>query len=633
MTYLTLCSELWERIFIYTPDPLELLLTCKSIFNISRSPTNRIKWIQTHHHPNILKIFHVSSCFSPFDSLELENLESVLDALPMPSYSLDADQEALQTPVPASVMAAVSVSVDTKHDFQDTTSHHPGHSPRSTRLFRLLSDHDCLLKMVEMCSWDRKLVSKSMGLHPEMSALNSTALQRPSRALRRLARFIAYLGHRQALLSMLSNCPTLSGHPRELSVMTAFAIHSKSVDCLLPLLALKPSLERNDHLAFCEAIRTDQTYIAELLIDYYYKARADWRSMQHAALNKGMGWVGTALTLHYLLIAGGSMLYFDWDYYACRSKERIISRQTAENAIAQSSSEVEMDLDTPNSPSSDAHLSTVSEDYSKASSSTGALARRQFLTSAPKPSIYRDLINVLMLHLSTGVIDAEDFAEEALLAAASRGDIEFLDALFSIGLDLSEGGDDALTSAASLGQIDSVNWLLKHMVDPTYDDSQALRAAISKGYNTIAQILAEHGADIRANDNEAIQVASARGYAACVSTCLSLGADVHVNGESPLRAALVHSHTETVKVLLQGGANAAIALSLSHEVWDVLSDHVKGQTGELNAKGKKKRAVTKKSVQTETDESVASSESRRDGQTESQQSQSHFIKIHSMKPA
>jgi hypothetical protein len=258
---------------------------------------------------------------------------------------------------------------------------------------------------------------------------------------------------------MLENCPVLASHPRELSVVTAFSIHSKSVDCLLPVLALKPALERNDHLSFCEAVRTDQTHIAALLIDYHYRARSEDRpDMLHAALNKGMGWVGTPLTLHYLLTAGGSMLYFDWDYYASRSEERISRRRAAEMTAT---NEKIVD-ESSNSSSIMQCLANSDSELSESGDSSSVTNPQTDVTGSsesPEPlksSIYRDLVNVLIQHLSLDKIDLEDFAEEALFAAASRGDIDFLDALITLGLDLSEGVSNPRLDWISKG----LTWLL-----------------------------------------------------------------------------------------------------------------------------------------------------------------------------
>jgi hypothetical protein len=88
----------------------------------------------------------------------------------------------------------------------------PIKSPRSCRLFKLLSDHQVLLKFVESCSWEPEMVSKTFNQHLQLGSpigaqteppgtLN-VALARPTRAVRRLVRFISYTGNRQVMFML-----------------------------------------------------------------------------------------------------------------------------------------------------------------------------------------------------------------------------------------------------------------------------------------------------------------------------------------------------------------------------------------------------------------------------------------------
>ncbi|KAJ3103578.1 Fungalysin/Thermolysin Extracellular metalloproteinase 5 [Phlyctochytrium planicorne] len=317
-----------------------------------------------------------------------------------------------------------------------------------------------------------------------------------------------------AVKSILDTSSTVTSNRKELSVAAAFAIHTGSVKSLLPILVLKPLLEKHDHLCYCEAIRTDQGPVAELLMQYYYNGIVkDRQELARGARIRAMGWVGTALTLHYLLNSGGTMLYFDWDYYA----ERVKKRKLVECGIADS-------------------------------------------------DIYSDLIPVLHHHLQKMNIELEDFAEEAILSGATHNDINFLEALLSLGLDMSEGGYDALEAASRLGNLEAVRWLVEHNVQASFDDSAALRAASASGHASVVAYLGKNGADIGAKNNEAILVASAEGHAKCVMACIELGANIHQNKNAALKSACEANHVDVVEVLLSGGASPSEAFGISHLV-------------------------------------------------------------------
>ncbi|KAJ3334270.1 hypothetical protein HDU76_003919 [Blyttiomyces sp. JEL0837] len=359
---------------------------------------------------------------------------------------------------------------------------------------------------------------------------------KPSKVARRMFRFAAWSKNRKAVLYFLDHCRILSMNQRELAAVATFAITAKAIECLVPLLGHKPALDRYEHRALCEAVRTEQLYVAGLLLDVVYRTRlAERPEIKHAALNKAMRWVpGKKLVLHYLLRAGASMLYFDWDYYA----DCVIASR----------------------PPSTRRGSVTSASSSSTSSSSGG----------DYNNVYMELVPVLMHHLEKGAIDLEDFADEAVVAAAGRGDVEFLEALKPLGLDVSEGGDDALRAAATAGQYLAVQWLLDNNADPTYDDSAALREASFRGYHDIVTLLASKGASIQSRNNEALFFASSNGHIDTIKVCIQLGANVHDNDEAALKVAFEKGRLDVVELLLEFGASASVALGVGREVLDVV---------------------------------------------------------------
>ncbi|KAJ3216187.1 hypothetical protein HDU67_009836 [Dinochytrium kinnereticum] len=457
--------EIWELIFCRVSDPFELMVACKTLHGMSCQSTNKASWLR-YHYGNWAKMFS-ASCFQSFDAVE-----------------------------PSAMLASINKLIveDFGANQADTIF------PQRVRLFKLMRDLMVLPKLLGMNIDD---IMFSSGSH------SST----PTRAARRMFRFACWSGNVEAVNLILDNSSVISSNRKELSVGAAYAISSSSIKCLLPILVRRPALEKNGHNAFCEAIRTDQTHVAELLMDYYYRGvMNDRRDIARSARIDGIGWAGTALTLHYLLKSGASMLYFDWDYYAQRAHQR------------------------------------------QRKSSSGDIV------------VFGDLVPVLHHHLHGMNIELEDFAEEAILAGCSYNDIEFLDSLLSLGLDLSEGGDDALQTAATLGNYKAVEWLLDHSVDAGYDDSAALRAASANGYALIVTLLGQRGADVKAKNNEAILRASSNGFASCVSACIELGANIHEDKNAALRAACQANHVHVVEILLSSGASPCEALGLSESV-------------------------------------------------------------------
>ncbi|KAI8847555.1 hypothetical protein BC829DRAFT_396140 [Chytridium lagenaria] len=424
---LGLSMEVWEHIFYRLHDPSNLIITCKAFHTMSSQPSNKANWLR-YQYGSWSKIF-VSAAFQPFDITDV--------------YLLDSSLECFT-------------------EFDETVCIYPN----QMRLFRFMKDPTILVKMLNGTTIDEAMFT------------SGTTSTKPSRAGRRMFRFACWSGNVEV---------DLHHHPtnrKELAVGASYAIHSHSIKCLLSVLVRVPALEKFDHMAFREAIRTDQTHVAELLMDYYYRGvMKDRRELARGALIKAMGWVGSSLTLHYLLSSGASMLYFDWDFYAAKAIQR--GRQS-------------------------------------------------------------DGVNGVEVY--GNLIPFGGFCGEAILAGATHNDIYFLDALLSLGLDLSEGGDDALQTAASLGNYEAVQWLLDHSVDPTYDDSSALRG------------------DITARNNEAILRASANGYLSCVQACMQLGANIHQDRNAALRAACQANHVDVVDVLIDAGASPCEALGVSEGV-------------------------------------------------------------------
>ncbi|KAJ3194522.1 hypothetical protein HK101_002537 [Irineochytrium annulatum] len=496
---MNLGQELWEQIFVYLADPAPLLLTCRSTYHIGNIDTIRVDWLLKQHGPTWISLFS-QPCFEPFDSISLETLTA----------ALDDGGEAVAQPVGATAASRRAGLM-------------------RSRLFKLLRIHEVTLRVLTHVgdTLDEMMLMSSSLVNGALSMATSS---KPSRAAKRLLRFVSWSGNVAAINHLLDTCPTLANNRRELSIAAAYAINTGSVRCLLPILVRRPALERNEHLAFCEAIRTDQVHVAELLMDYYYKGIVkERRELAHSARNRGMLWVGKPLTLHYLLNAGASMLYFDWDYFAERSLER--------------------------------KMKLLTDDFAEGDSD---------IACEDADSLFRELLAVLIHHLAAGRIELEDFAEEAILAGASRSDIVFLESLLSLGLDLSEGGEEALQSAASFGQLPAVQWLLDHCVDPTHDDSAALRVASARGYAPIVRLLASRGADISARSNEPLLRASANGYAPCVTALIDHGADVSHDHNAALRAACSAGHADVVDVLMRSGADVMEALGVSERVMQVI---------------------------------------------------------------
>lgn len=114
---------------------------------------------------------------------------------------------------------------------------------------------------------------------------------------------------------------------------------------------------------------------------------------------------------------------------------------------------------------------------------------------------------------------------------------------------------DALVDAASDGDIEAMKAAIKAGAKADFDRSRALRRAASNGHDAAVEFLLERGADIHAMSDEALRFAASNGQTTTVITLLDGGADPNAMEGEPLIKAATRGDPTMVRALLDAGAD------------------------------------------------------------------------------
>ncbi|KAJ3091105.1 hypothetical protein HK102_001691 [Quaeritorhiza haematococci] len=500
-----LCAELWERIFVFLDDPQNLTMTAKSFHAMGKSAAVRAWWLRRRYH-SLAQLFGGKE----FEVLDLLQFEAPV--LVQPRQTVGAVSNGAG--VGGEMSSLVGLSASSGHPLSSSRSKYP-------RLMRLVTDEEVVLKLP---------VSRPDGSGAHTPVSRSTPSVKTQRqALRRLLRFLCYFGHTKAITALLAANEKLATSRREMGVATAYAVSNGQDSVVRYLLEHhRPALERHGDLAVCEAVRTNNIGMLDLLMEEFYQQhpRVD---AKFAALNNAMAWCNNAGTLDHLVKKGASILYFDWDYFCSQAVKR---RQHSKAGRLGEQERVPGSL----------QQIDIAKDH-----------------QAGTVGILSELCEVLDRHLTSGRVDVDDFHEEALIYAAEYGDLNFLNYLRERGADLAEGGgEDALYVATCAGQLGSTEWLVQEGVDIHFDHDAPLRAAVGNNHLPVVKYLVSQGANVRAHEDEALRVAAERGFTGVVAVLLESGAE-HIN--LALKQSAAKGHVKTSELLLEKG-NADICASL-----------------------------------------------------------------------
>lgn len=156
---------------------------------------------------------------------------------------------------------------------------------------------------------------------------------------------------------------------------------------------------------------------------------------------------------------------------------------------------------------------------------------------------------------------------ELLMSAVQRGDLSFLIAMISSGIDINSrltDGRTALYMAAKLNNMNMVRWLIYNGADieiPSRKNFTALHVSAMKGHLEMVQELVYRGANIHALTDMKVTplwLAAHNGYLDIVKWLVSRDANINdraVLGFTPLHIAVQNGHLELVKWLATNGAN------------------------------------------------------------------------------
>ena len=109
--------------------------------------------------------------------------------------------------------------------------------------------------------------------------------------------------------------------------------------------------------------------------------------------------------------------------------------------------------------------------------------------------------------------------------------------------------NDALAAAAGRGQLEIVKWLLNSGADIHFGTDQSLLNACYIEDIVMVKYLVERGADIHARDDWPLYLASKQGYFRIVKYLVERGADIHSNDDVALKIAERYGHIEIVNYL------------------------------------------------------------------------------------
>ena len=188
------------------------------------------------------------------------------------------------------------------------------------------------------------------------------------------------------------------------------------------------------------------------------------------------------------------------------------------------------------------------------------------------------VVEFLMTHASSSIINIEDYLALSLEKAAGNGHIEIVQILLDAGANVNctarAFGGTALQQAASRGHLHVVEKLIAAGADinakPRKLCGTALQEAASRGHLAVVEKLLAGGAEVNAettpsSTGTAIQAAASRGSLDVVNILLAAGADV--NSAPPqgveltaLQRAARGGHLEVVNRLLAAGAIMSYAL-------------------------------------------------------------------------
>jgi ankyrin repeat protein len=149
------------------------------------------------------------------------------------------------------------------------------------------------------------------------------------------------------------------------------------------------------------------------------------------------------------------------------------------------------------------------------------------------------------------------YGEKAITGAFRHGrfEVALIQALLETGADAYANDSEALLWAASRGNLSLVKMLIDHGANIHADHDLALRWAAGFGRVEVVRFLLSKGAEPNAENTEALQLSAESGHQEVVIALLGAGANVHSANDFAIRSAAVRGHAEIVKTLLDHGAN------------------------------------------------------------------------------